>query len=376
MIPPVMGTVAVRTPSAAVTYRRIDDGKRPELLRLMAEIAAERDSHKGDILGLPLWEWQYRHLPRHESRVYGAFEDETLVGYYHVPLYDATVGGRACVLGVPQDVAVSARMRGRGVFRELAASATEQLGRDGADAAYTFPNANSIHTFLKYDGYTCVCALPSYAIPVDAGALLGKKLQMFGLERFVGRIVDAPVRAFAGWAGRRCSSMAVRGSASAKLVELFANHRRAQRAAVKRDDAFLRWRFEARPGSTYAFCSFEGEQRVEAAVVVKRDQLFGVEALLIMDMAHEEGADGALVDLVARIVRDGRDRLGWPFALVFAAGLGRAFELLPRAGFVPVPRRMNPRPLNLLVRDFHLGPAAPLADRKAWFVSLADWDVF
>jgi GNAT superfamily N-acetyltransferase len=364
------------TTASAVTYRRIDDKRTPELLELMAEIAAERDSHKGDILGRPLWEWQYQRLPRGESRVYGAFEGDTLVGYYHAPLYDATFGGRPCVVGVPQDVAVSARMRGRGVFRELATAATEQIGRDGADAAYTFPNGNSIHTFLKYNGYTSVGALRTYVAPVDAGKILAQKLHLLGLERLAGRVVDAPVRAFAGWSGRRCNNVSVSGSVSPGVIKVFENHRRAQRAAVVRSNAFLRWRFETRPGSTYSFCSVEGEHRTEAAIVVKRDTMFGVETLLIMDMAHDEGAEGALVDLIARVVSDGRERLGWPFALVFTAGLGRAFEMLPRAGLVPVPGRINPRPLNLLVRDFHLGKAGPLTDRAAWFVSLADWDVF
>jgi hypothetical protein len=365
-----------RTPDS-LAFRRITGVSSRDLLALMQTIAGENGSHKAGILDERLWRWQYVDLPSKEGRVYGAFDGARLVGYYHAPIYPMRVGGRSVRAAVPQDVAVSATMRGAGLFRRLATFATEDLARGGVDLAYTFPNKNSIHTFLKYNGYEKLATLDPWILPVDAGAIAASRCPVPGVGALA-RLVCNPALSLLAWRGAKRSSMKVVSAPAA--AEVFASFGAQAGAHVERTPDHLAWRFGARPNAEFAFVGLRGGGRegddLGAVVACKRDVVLGVETLLVMDVAHRPGQEEALVALLAGLARHGRELLGWRYGLMFAAGIGPAFDALPRAGFTRVPPRFTPRPLNLLVRAFGESPVRLPTDPRGWHLSLADWDVF
>ena len=156
----------------------------------------EVHSHKALVFNTDFWTWQYRDLPTSTARVYAALVNQEIVGYYHVPIYEGLFDGEKKYLAMVQEVAVSREVRRQGVFRKLAEFATEDLLRSGIHLGYTFPNDRSIHTFLKYNGYTMVCTLETYILPVRSGDILRSKMNLFGMDKAAGYCTDLFFRRF------------------------------------------------------------------------------------------------------------------------------------------------------------------------------------
>lgn len=339
----------------------------------MGETLASEGSHKAPIFDEAFWRWQYEDLPEGEARVYLAESHGDVAGYYHVPIYRATVGATGCRAAQVQDVAVQARMRGMGVFRRLAEFAMRDLEASPVDFIYTFPNDKSIHTFLKYNGFRRVVTLRAYVLPMKTASVLRRWLPR-SLASLLGGAMDALARAV-----RRPSPVGFDVVRERDPVEsvggLFRDYAASRGVALERGGDFLRWRFVARPHSRHFVFSRAARGVPVAAAVFKLDEVFGAPALVLMDFAHSPGRAGDLLDLIGAVVLD-PVHVGEPFSLAFTAGTGAFFAGLRRIGFVGVPRWIDPRPLHLLVRDVSGTAGAAIRDASAWHVTLTDWDVF
>ncbi|MCS7085370.1 MAG: GNAT family N-acetyltransferase [Bacteroidia bacterium] len=325
------------------------------LVPAVETVLRQENSHKAHVFDRNFWHWQY---VRNPSWVYVLRDDEGRIGgYYHVPVYRMTVDGEIKTAGVIQDVAVMPEARGRGEFRKLAEFAHQDLRTRGLDFIYTYPNEKSIHTFLKYNGYRHLLNYDAYLLPLRPKVLLDAKLKIPG----VNRLADLLVRAYTALRTPKVPE-------KAEEIKRFNDDHAALFAAKKvrvqrlRSAEYLNWRYFDAPGGehrAYEMCALGSR----ALVVYKKDSMFGVHALLIMEMA---GDSRVLAALIRKTAHDAD--------MVFAAGRSGLFGGLIRAGFFKVPLRFNPRPLKHLVLDFGNHPA--VYDPNAWELSLGDWDVF
>ena len=99
--------------------------------------------------------------------------------------------------------------------------------------------------------------------------------------------------------------------------------------------------------------------------------LFDTRCTVFMDLGCAAGEDAALRRLIrTRLEADRRDGA----VLGVTMGLHPHFGELGKVGFVRVPERFNPRPLNLIAQELtETGPE--LFDPSAWHITPADWDV-
>lgn len=350
----------IRYGPSAPTFSRISEARLPELRQSVRAMLDEGSSHKAAVFNHAYWDWQYQELPSRRSLVYVALLDDQIIGYYHVPLYKVRVKGQDRLAGVVQDVAVSAKARGQGVFRRLAEFAHEDMPREGVDFTYTFPNQKSIRTFLEYNAYTAVGELPAYVMPLRAGRIVSKAL---GLGNAL------PMKAPAG------GEIKAHVDFDGRLERLFQSFLKDKDVALCRDGAFLRWRFIERPRSEHFVFSLNGPNGPTAAAVFKRDAFRGLAALILMDFAFLPGMDSHLGQLILELRERGRDFLPYSPDLIFAAGLSPGLDALLRTGFLRVPSLVNPRRLHLLCRNLSSDEALVPFDPNRWHVTLADWDV-
>ena len=264
---------------------RIDESRFPQLIEKIKGVLHEVGGHKARVFGDRFWAWQYRDLPTHETRIYGIIADNEILGYYHAPVYRGLIRGEQKSFAVVQEVAVSRRLRGRGLFRRLADFATSDLLQSGIHAAYTFPNEKSIHTFLKYNGYTRISTFQTFLLPVKSGAILRSKVTLGGLEKLAGFFLDLLFG---------CISVREDSKAEVKLhreidkdiLGVFQAFQKEHTIALLRDEKFLKWRFESRPSSTHRYFAIHKGGRVLAAAVFKLDEMFQNSVLLLMDFAY------------------------------------------------------------------------------------------
>lgn len=355
------------------TCLKIDPPRFDLVIDNVREVLNEVDSHKAMVFDQNFWYWQYRDTPSGKSRVYGILVNGELKGYYHVPVYEGWVDGRNSLLAMVQEVAISPELRGQGMFRKLADFVTTDLLQSGVHAAYTFPNRKSIHTFLKYNGYTRIATLPAYVLPVDSAAIIRSKATLGGLETLIGRAADLCFRGV-GVKSHPEAVITRNATISPEMMDVFSAYQTQHEVALARSPGYLTWRFEQRPGARHFYYSFRCRGNVQAAAIFKLDEMLGNHALLLMDYAFRRGEALALLQLIQHVKRNGAKDIGHPFSLIFTAGSSELVHLLKKVGFLPIPLKLNPRPLDLLVRNL-AGTSEVIFDPANWHVTLADWDV-
>ncbi len=361
--------------SSDLTFAEIGEGERGALLEQIRAILAETSARGTAGFDEGWWRWQYEALPTGRAHVYAALEDGKVLAYYHVPVYRGVVRGADKTFAVVQGVAVSRKLRGRGVFRRLAEYATARLLDADIDLLYTFPNDKSIHTFVKYNGYEHVATYGAYALPVDGALLLGSRVNLFGLERVAGAALDKALDAL-GKKLAPSATLRLRDGIGEDVAEVFAAHQRPFGVHLRRDARYLRWRFLERPNSRHLVFALEKGGEAAAVAIFKLDEMFGIPALVLMDFACRPGQEADVLQILSAVRRRAREYAGEAVGVMFAAGVDPLLRRLPAIGFVPIPERLNPRPLHLLVKNAGAERlAAPFAP-SAWRATLADWDVF
>jgi len=346
----------------------------PELIKRVSETLTEVGSHKACVFDAGFWMWQYLQLPTHNVKLYGIFIRGKIMGYYHVPVYEGQIAGKRKTFAMVQEVAITKGLRGQGMFRKLAEFATQDLMASQVDLAYTFPNRNSIHTFLKYNGYSKICTLQSYLLPVRCEAMISSKVPLFGLEKIIGLGADLLFSRFSP-PNNSNQSVHLHQDINEDIVGVFSAFQRSKHIMLLRDRSFLAWRFRDRPHCQHFYFTLSENSHVVATAIFKSDILFDNHALILMDFAYLPGHKRSLLKLIQYVRVHGKQILNSSFHFIFTAGHGMLFSSLKQLGFIPIPERLTPRPLHLLVKNL-AHRTSEILEPNNWHVTLTDWDVF
>jgi len=361
--------------NTALRFSRIDPDQQADLLKEIRHILREVGAHNVAIYDQTYWNWQYRDLPTGISHVYAAWDHDRIIGYYHVPVYRFSVDGRSRLIGNIQDVAVNPDYRGMGLFRKLAEFANADLDRSEVDLIYTFPNERSIHTFLKYNGFNKICAVPAFVRPVNTRHLLAKRMKLLGLEQPIGRLADRMVQIAVRRPKIGNAEVEIIRTMTEEVEQVFRSYAASFPLHLVRDREWLDWRYHRSVRGRHLTIGLREAGRLTAVAVLKEDEMLGNPALLLMDHAHLDGKENSLLHLLDRTASE-PELTGSRFDLLFVAGSAPVLSSLRQIGFLPVPERFNPRVLNLLARSTGSISADRLHRPDQWLLTLGDWDVF
>jgi GNAT superfamily N-acetyltransferase len=361
--------------STALRFSRIEPEQQSQLLQEIHNILTEVGAHTVDIYDKTYWDWQYRQLPTGKSYVYAAWDADKIIGYYHVPVYRCIIDSEERLIGNIQDVAVNPNYRGVGLFRKLAEFANEDLDRSEVDLIYTFPNDKSIRTFLKYNKFSTVCAVPTYLRPVNSGGIIGSKIKVIGLEKVAGWFANGLVNLFS-------KSIRIEGAKIEHITEItdeveavFTEYSKGFRNHLLRDKAWLDWRYLRSVRGKHHILGIRESGQLTAVLVLKEDEMLGNPALLILDFAFLSGKENSLLYLIDQVRRQPY-LTKTEFNLLFISGISPSLASLKKIGFYQIPEKINPRVLNLLARSARSLDEKPLLSEQNWLLTLGDWDVF
>lgn len=361
--------------NSALTFSKISSDQVPQLLREIRNILSEVGAHNVDIYDQTYWDWQYRDLPTGSSHTYAAWDGDRIIGYYHVPVYRFMVDGEEKRIGNIQDVAVDPNYRGMGLFRRLAEFANDDIDRSDVDLIYTFPNDKSIRTFLKYNGFSTVSAVPTCLRPVRSGGILRSKINLLGIERIIGSTIDSAVNLFTKRLKRPGAEVEIIRTMTDEVEAVFTEYATNFRNHLIRDKAWLNWRYVRSVRGKHHVLGLREKGELTAVVVLKEDEMLGNPALLIMDMAYLNGHGPSLLFLLDQVSK--RNVLSdVPCHLLFISAMAPILPELQRIGFFRIPEKFNPRVLNLLSRSSSDLSEPPLLQAENWSLTLGDWDVF
>ncbi|HZW02729.1 MAG TPA: hypothetical protein VFF68_02280 [Anaerolineaceae bacterium] len=306
-------------------------------------------------------------------------EDTTsheIIGFcFYMPVA-AKVGDDYGVARMGGNAVVHPDYRMKGVFRSLQQVGKTSLGNIWFSYGFPKPSAVEVH---KRGGRVKVSDLPLLVRPVDMGQLAEARLK--------NPLLRAAARA--GWwlAGRtiwRQPRPAPQGITVRPEETFDASFDRFwERVAgkyeiiIKRDSAFLNWRFCATPFRQYRLLTARGRDGELAGYLVLRcTTIEGVKTGLIMDLlvAPGERGDRAGLLLVAAATRQFAEA-GMALAGCLMLPHTHEYRLLTRAGYLNAPARFAPQRFMLLSQSFSdRTPSEYLTRAERWFISMANHD--
>lgn len=155
--------------------------------------------------------------------------------------------------------------------------------------------------------------------------------------------------------------------------ELWASAVARIEAGVVRDANYLSWRYLHNPVYSYVRLAWRSGGRLRGLMVGSPRQIFGFDALLLVDVVTEECSEDIGAALVAAMVEEGRLR-HYDLVAALATPNSALYRLLTGCGFYPVPARIDPKRFHACGTVLDEG-AARLWDPDAWYFTWGDIEV-
>lgn len=352
-----------------ITYERLRSKDHNNLLKAIRTILIETKAHDKQGHKKSIWEWQYKKLPTKLSYIYVAKDKNRIIGYYHIPTYSFKSGKKILKIGNIQSVAIRKKYRKKGIFEKLSSYAINKASRN-LDLIYTFPNDKSIHTFLKYNNFSLVETIPMYIRPINFEQFINSRVKI----PFFGKLLSL---FFSVW--RKKSVNLKKGESILEVslinhqnIKLFENFSKRHKNALVRDFKYINWRYKNSPKSDYFCFSLMRRNSLESSVIFKLEKVLGTDCAIVMDYAYKKMEDiEKLFSNFSNICLVKKSGI----RMILLSSVDKDLIALTKNQFIKVPKIINPRNLNLLVKNYR--KKLSLNDiKRNCFISLGDWDVF
>ena len=344
----------------AVFQRSADDEE--ELFRLYQ-----------DVFGLDLtegsqkrWRWQYLEnpaTPRTGPQIWVAKDGDTLLGQYASMPVRLFWGGREVDASWGMDVFVTAAARGRGVGARLFNTWSENV-----DVALGLGLTPSSYGLFQKLGYDDVGPVPFFQKILDPGAVARRRLGPL-LGALAAPVLGAALALRHPTRGRDASGIAVERASGfgPEFDGLWDRARGAYRMCVRRDAAYLEWKYGRCPHQRYDVRTARREGELQGFAVSRQEDYQGLRLGWIIDVFADPSAHDVKDALLAAVLEEFRAQ-GVARAQAFSMNAALA-ENLRRRGF-----REGPSPMQFCVRS-RVGGQDVLQDRGGWHVVFGDSDM-
>ena len=348
------------------------------LMPAIKDIMMENSSHNHEAFDYKFWNWKYRTLPEQRSHVsVGKDENNNILSYYHSVCFLGKYNGQKVPYASIQDVAVSNQLRGQGFFAKISAFANKHIDDEQIKISYIFPNHRSIHTYLKYDKYTFVNDLKAYILPLNISQLIRSKVKLGGIENIFGKLFDWFCNALSIFSFLpRKYKIERQESITENILDVFEKYSHSFEYGLIKNKTYLDWRFIQKPyQKNHIFTISDDKGNTKAVAILKEDEIKGIPCLLLMDFAYTlDGGDAFFLKLLSSLRNNHQKYFGGRIGLIFTSLNAQIENKFFKIGFLRMPQKINPRPLNLLIRCNV--DDSELYKKEKWNVTLCDWDVF
>ncbi len=342
-------------------YRSGDEHALMDLTKLVLE----RD------LALKDWRWLFSDNPAGEGFFSLADHDGNIVGQYVVIPIRMLVGGEEITGAQSMDTMTHPDYRRQGMFTTLANEVYAELKRCGIHAAYGFPNPASHPGFVNKLEWITLIDLPFRARPLKPGTILAEKFGAGSIMKFAGAPTGAvfnrmyPVRAQSGDPELRKID-----SFGPEFDDLWTSVAGSFNCVVKRDAAYLNWRYIAKPGADYSiFGAYDTTGRLAGYSVLKtiiQGEVRQGHLLDVLAVNHDGKTASALIRAATRRFNE----QDCDVAICLMLEHAPYYNLLRRHGFI-----FQPKTLPYIVRrNTEKYPWSLLENPTNWHITFGDSD--
>ena len=295
------------------------------------------------------WLWQYKKLPTSKSFCYLAKDKKKIIGYFHVPVFKFKFKKKNYSIGNAQDVGVLENFRGRGIFKQLSGFALKDLSKK-IDLVYSFPNKFSIKNFIFKNKFNYLGELPIYFKPTFQFNFINKSIEISD------KIVEIK-------------------NINYQVQNLFKNFSSTHELCIKRDKFFLNWRYLKSPKGKIKIAGLKRKNNFYSIIVYKKEQIFGINSIIILDFAYREDVNDLSVLLNNFYTHLSVGKRFNPHLIIIAA-IFKDMNKFFNKNFFKVPSLFTPRKIILLTKFFNKKLKKNLNKKSSWLITLGDWDVF
>lgn len=318
---------------------------------------------RGDNRPVTYDRWRYLDSPYGSTPGAMAVEGGRAVGFYPVWPAPLRIGWESIPGAQAMDIMTHPDFRGQGVFMAMAKACFEIAAQRGIRLLYGFPNAASYPGHVRRSGWTHAGDVPHWMRPI-------RPSRHPRMPAPLGPMADATA---AMWPTGRTRDYDVAASPAdpARLSALGEDSEVAGLCRVKRDPAWLAWRYARAAAQDYEWIAAAKDGTIRAiAVWGMQDETWGKSRDGRAHLVELSGADaGAREAALAGVIARARARGAW--LLEGVTNAPATIRSLRRAGFVA--HRSAP----LIVRP--LGDAAFAPDPREgrhWHIMGGDLDTF
>lgn len=144
-----------------ITYRQFKEGDEPSIVRLFNFVFNRN-------ITVEQWHWAYKENPERRLDIILAFQGKQLVGQSaSTPLLFSFKKKNVRVTRV-QNVMVHPDYQGKGIFTETLRRLTEYIYANKLDLVVTFPNNNSLPSFIRKLDYHHLTDISTFSLPVSS----------------------------------------------------------------------------------------------------------------------------------------------------------------------------------------------------------------
>lgn len=340
------------------TVKKADLQDRDKIIRLLKESFGDYWTAKQSIYTKEYWQWLYRDNPAGGSINFVAESQDRIVGHFPSVLEWLKIDSDLHSAGMVLHLTTHRDFRRKGIFKTLGQASWEQLRQDNIPFSIAFPNDQSRPGFVKKLGFSSVATLPLLIKPLRP-ALLSFLL--------------SPLRKW-----RKDDSLKIEAREHfGPEFDSFWRHSMSQAKIMqKRDAQFLNWRFKQRPNQDYQIVAALRNRELLGYIVTRKVNISHRRVGIIMDHIVLPGRMDVFRSLLSHAL-DGFKQAGLDLSCVACMKNNIYYKALRAEGFFRLPSRLNPRKLILVGRVNQDTPAKGIfLDKRNWFLSFADWDVF
>ncbi|HNP47489.1 MAG TPA: GNAT family N-acetyltransferase [Bacteroidia bacterium] len=319
--------------------------------------------------------WEYLENPDGKALIFVAAQEAACVSQYILLPRKFIVNGVQQSGSLSVNTLTDPAFRGKNLFPQLAEKTYDAAANRGIAFTVGFPNPLSSPVFNTKLRFHSFGRIPFYIKPLRP---IHSALTYF-FKKGKKRGEETPL-AFDPYGRSKTSAVSLfeLETDKNKFEEFIAQFHADKMCCTKRSFEFFKWRYCVVPMRTYQIYKVETENHIQAIAVVRSATLFGLKALIVVDLLNISSAPSiqAAENLLQWLTQQSAKRK-MDLVAIARQDTGKGKISMGKLSFFRIPDSLLPQPLEFIFRTHSPNVKLDVAtDIRQWYLSFGDGDIF
>ncbi len=320
------------------------------------------------------WHWKFMQTPAGAAVIWLPGSNEKIVGQYPINRVKMEVGNEVIEGSQMVELMTHPDYQHQGIFLTLARLALSDARDKGIDITYGFPNEAAYPGHLK-SGYSDVGSISAMIKPLNLENVLRKYITNQSLLKISTAILNLAIKAFYrtrkvpevdGLTITRVSSF------DERINDLWARVSSNYEIMVRRDEAYLNWRYVEVPNVSYAIYLAEKKGQTLGYTVLKCEEQLELTVGRIFELVVIAGKKAIAQSLLLKAIEFFKEEKA-DIILYRLIGNKSLYGALRKSGFIY--SRFASRKVRFIAHSNTAQiPEAFIKEPSYWFVQTGDSD--